>query len=66
VTIILFPAVADPPVGVPATATPFETLLFSFFLHKTEKIRVILPRMGFKNHFFTMIATPLDKVPPPH
>jgi hypothetical protein len=33
-------------------------LIFSFFLHKNEKIRVILPQKGFENRFFSMTATP--------
>jgi hypothetical protein len=49
--------VADPPVGDSATAT-LGNLIFSFFLHKNEKIRVILPQKGFFNRFFSMIATP--------
>jgi hypothetical protein len=37
---------------------PLGNLIFSFFLHKNEKIRVILPRKDFENRFFSMIATP--------
>jgi hypothetical protein len=37
------------PLGIPIS---------SFFPHKNEKIRVILPRIGFKNRFFCMVATP--------
>jgi hypothetical protein len=31
---------------------PLGNLIFSFFLHKNEKTRVILPRKGFGNRFF--------------
>ncbi len=37
---------------------PLGNLIFSFFLHKNETIRVILLRIGFENRFFSMIATP--------
>jgi hypothetical protein len=45
---------------------PLRNFIFSFLLHKAEKIRAILPRIGFENHFFTIIATLLDKMPPPY
>jgi hypothetical protein len=37
---------------------PLGISIFSFFLHKNEKIRVILPRIGFENRFFSIVATP--------
>ncbi len=55
---------ADPPVGDSADRHPLGNFIFSIFLHKNEKIRVILPRIGFENRFFTMVAAPSDKPPP--
>ncbi len=37
---------------------PLSNLIFSFFLHKNEQIRVILPQKGFENRVFSMIAHP--------
>jgi hypothetical protein len=45
---------------------PLWNFIFSFFLKKNEKIPVILPRRGFENRFFTLVATPSDKPPSPH
>jgi hypothetical protein len=38
---------------------PLENLVFAFFLPESEKIRFVLPQIGFENYIFSMIATPL-------
>jgi hypothetical protein len=53
-----FATLANPPVGDSADRHPVGDFIFVFLLYKNEKIRIILRRIGFENHFFTDFLDP--------